>query len=107
MTCHRNYRKGLALCFVLVCLSTISLAQSAGVLLPQNVGIGEQASASIVLNPNDWQNVAGIRVIPFQLPAAGTGAPALSNYLVQTNLGQAFPANAAFPFKVTQQLTLL
>ena len=108
MTCHRNYRKGLALCFVLVCLSTISLAQSAGVLLPQNVGIGEQASGSIVLNPNDWQNVAGIRVIPFQLPnSSANAAPNLSDYLVEINPGQSFPASGAFSFKVEQNLKLM
>src|SRR5947209_6269782 len=91
MTCRRTHRTGVALCFAVVFLSGISLAQSAGVLLPQNVAIGEQASGSIVLNANDWQNVAGIRVVPFHLPESGTGAPVLSNYVVQTNLAQSFP----------------
>ena len=68
----------------------------------------EAGSTSIeVLNAADWQNVAGVRVVPFQLPKAGSGtAPALSNYLVETNLGQSFPANASFPFKVAEHLTL-
>ena len=108
MTCRRNYGKGLALSFAAVFLSTVSLAQSAGVLLPQNVGIGEQASGSIVLNPNDWQNVTGIRVIPFQLPKSpSNAAPNLSDYLVEPNPGQSFPANGAFPFKVAQSLKLV
>ena len=108
MTCRQDRRKGAALCFAVIFLSAISLAQSQpGVLVPQNIAIGEQASGSIVLNAADWQNVAGVRVVPFQLPKAGSGtAPALSNYLVETNLGQSFPANASFPFKVAEHLTL-
>src|SRR5437588_2138327 len=108
MTCRQEQRTGAALCFVVIFLSAVSLAQSQpGVLVPQNVAIGEQASGSIVLNAADWQNVAGVRVVPFQLPKAGSGtAPALSNYLVETNLGQSFPANASFPFKVAEHLTL-
>src|SRR2546423_9609718 len=84
----------------------LSIASSgqvqSGVVVPQNVAVGEQASGSIVLNPKDWQNLPGVRVIPFQLPgasAAGNAASILNNYVVETNPGQSFPANHAFPFK--------
>src|SRR5947207_13777099 len=78
------------------------------VVVPQNVAVGEQASGSIVLNPKDWQNLPGVRVIPFQLPGAGAGnaASILNNYVAETNPGQSFPANHAFPFKVVEHLAL-
>jgi hypothetical protein len=78
----------------------------AGVIVPQNVAAGQQASGSIVANAKDWANVAGVRVIPFQLPSLQTGAtPDLSKYVVEIG-GHSVPANAPFNFNVTNPLVL-
>src|SRR5437763_1864207 len=70
-----------------------------GVVVPKNLVRGERASGAVVLNPDDYLSVPGLKVTATQFDRpVGSGAPALSNFQVQVNAAPLQLANVPFSF---------
>ena len=79
-----------------------------GVIVPRDVITGETVSGSVVTNPNDYINIAGMRVVKGQLPGVPGATPAnlLSNYSLRMADGAVLPADHPFKFTVAKDLTI-
>ena len=78
-----------------------------GVVVPIDVITGETASGSVVLNPNDYISIPGMRVVKGQVPGIQGAATAtlLHDYSLRVGTeGAALPADLPFSFTVTKEL---
>lgn len=107
-----NFRKRTAFqTLVLCCIAALPMmaqqgGTSVGVVIPKDLGRGEQASGSVVLNPGNYTNIPGVQVITATIPSAQTGSTlALNNFQVELN-GRTQPANHPFTFTVGDDLGL-
>lgn len=103
--------QGTCICLFLLCAAAAQKAPTidVGVLVPTEVVTGETLSASIVTNPRDFAGIAGLRVIPAQLPrvTGGDTANPLHDYLIDGIPGRSpQPADQPFTFAATPNLML-
>jgi hypothetical protein len=79
-----------------------------GVVVPRDVITGETVSGSVVTNPNDFANIAGLRVVKGQIPGVAGATPAnlLSNYSLRIADNAVLPAGHPFRFTVTKDLSV-
>lgn len=103
--------QGTCVCLFLLCAAAAQKAPTidVGVIVPTEVVNAETVSASIVTNPRDFAGIAGLQVIPAQLPrvTGGDAANPLHDYLIDGIPGHApQPADQPFSFTATPNLVL-
>ncbi len=111
-----SLKSKLALPFLFWLLLVFSAGASAqkgplvdvGVIVPRDVITGETVSGSVVTNPNDYANIAGMRVAKGQLPGMPGATPAnlLSNFSLRMADGAVLPADRPFRFTVEKDLAI-
>jgi hypothetical protein len=115
LTGQSCFLKSLSACSLLCILLFLSARAAAqkgpmvevGVVVPRDVITGETASGSIVLNPNDYISIPGMRVVKGQVPGIQGAATAtlLHDYSLRVGTeGAALPADLPFSFTVTKEL---